>query len=381
MTKSLRQAAGSLLVVGLAGKELSAMERAWLRLIRPAGIILYRRNIANVAQTRALLEEATSFCTANRVRFVDVEGGTVNRLGEALAPIPSAQAVGVASRKADKPDLAREHGVLIAQAVRAFGFNTALAPMVDLGLPESAEVMQTRCAAPDAAAVVAYARAFLRGLKDQNAIGCGKHFPGLGGGTRDSHLETPAIRRSWQDMWQDDLEPYRALCAEMPIVMINHAAYPLTADPAQPASVSKFWIENILRKRIGYRGIILSDDLEMGGVLKFMSIQEAAIAAVRVGSDLVEICHHAEPILESYEALITEGERSAAFRKILFTRAAETKRKKARVFSAAIAPALSNKQFEALRARVLRFGEKVAALAPGIDTPKAAAPVTLVGSA
>jgi beta-N-acetylhexosaminidase len=381
MTKSLRQAAGSLLVVGLAGKELSAMERAWLRLIRPAGIILYRRNIADAKQTRALLDEATAFCTANATRFVDVEGGTVNRLGQALAPIPSAQAVSVAAQQSADYDLAREHGALIAQAIRAFGFNTALAPMVDLGLPESAEVMQTRCAAPAAADVVAYARAFLRGLKEEKIVGCGKHFPGLGGGTRDSHLETPAIRRSWPDMWNEDLEPYRALRAEMPMVMINHAAYPLTADPTQPASVSKFWIETILRKRIGYRGIILSDDLEMGGVLKFMPIQEAAVAAVRVGSDLVEICHHAEPILESYEALVTEGERSAAFRGILFARATETARKKARVFHAPIAPALSPKQLEALRARVLRYGEKIAALAPGVDTPKAPTPVTLVGSA
>jgi len=381
MTNSLRQAAGSLLVVGLAGKELSAMERAWLRLIRPAGIILYRRNIANARQTRALLDDATAFCTAHSTRFVDVEGGTVNRLGEALAPIPSAQAVAIAQKKSGNGDLAREHGALIAQAVRAFGFNTALAPMVDLALPESADVMQTRCAAPAAADVVAYARAFLRGLKEKGAIGCGKHFPGLGGGTRDSHLETPAIRRNWQDMWQEDLEPYRALRDEMPIVMINHAAYPLTADATQPASVSKFWIETILRKRIGYRGIILSDDLEMGGVLKFMPIQQAAVAAVRVGSDLVEVCHHPEPILETYEALVTEGERSAAFRKILFVRAAETKRRKARVFRAPIAPALSEKQFQALRARVLRFGEKIARLAPGIDTPRAATPVTLVGSA
>jgi beta-N-acetylhexosaminidase len=381
MTKSVRQAAGSLLVVGLAQKELSAMERAWLRLIRPGGIILYRRNIANARQTRALMDEAAAFCTANATRFVDVEGGTVNRLGEALAPIPSAQAVGTASRESGNYDLAREHGAVIAQAIKAFGFNTALAPMVDLGLPESAEVMQTRCAAPAAAEVAAYARAFLRGLKDERIVGCGKHFPGLGGGTRDSHLETPAIRRSWPDMWNEDLEPYRALRNEMPIVMINHAAYPLTADPAQPASVSKFWIETILRKRIGYRGIILSDDLEMGGVLKFMPIQQAAVAAVRVGSDLVEICHHAEFILEAYEALVTEGERSAAFRKILFTRAAETKRKKARVFHEPIAPALSENRLEALRSRVLRFGEKIAKLAPGIDTPKAATPVTLVGSA
>jgi beta-N-acetylhexosaminidase len=381
MTKTLRQAAGSLLVVGLAGKELSAMERAWLKLIRPAGIILYRRNIANARQTRALLDEATAFCTANATRFVDVEGGTVNRLGEALAPIPSSQAVGTALRASGKTALAREHGALIAQAVKAFGFNTALAPMLDLALPESAEVMQTRCAARAAADVVAYARAFLAGLKSQSVVGCGKHFPGLGGGTRDSHLETLAIRRSWKDMWQEDLEPYRALRDEMPMVMINHAAYPLTADSKQPASVSKFWIEDVLKKRIGYRGIILSDDLEMGGVLKFMTIDEAAVAAVRVGSDLVEICHHAEPILESNEALITEAERSAAFRKILLTRAAVTTRKKALVFSHLIAPALSEKSFAALRARVLEYGERIAALAPGIDTPKAATPVTPVGSA
>jgi beta-N-acetylhexosaminidase len=289
--------------------------------------------------------------------------------------------VATATQTSAHPDLAREHGALIAQSIKAFGFNTALAPMLDLALPESAEVMQTRCAAPGAAQVVAYARAFFQGLKEQHIIGCGKHFPGLGGGTRDSHLETPAIRRSWQDMWQEDLEPYRALRAQMPIVMINHAAYPLTADPSQPASVSKFWIETILRKRIGYRGIILSDDLEMGGVLKFMPIQQAAVAAVRVGSDLVEICHHAEPILETFEALITEAERSAAFRKILFARAAETRRKKARVFAFKIAPALSPAKLEALRARVLQFGEKIGKLAPGVDTPKAATPVTLVGSA
>ena len=84
-------------------------------------------------------------------------------------------------------------------------------------------------------------------------------------------METPAIERSWQAMWEQDLAPYRELCAEMPIVMMNHAAYPETPGKKLPASVSKFWIRDVLRKRIGYRGIILSDDLEMGGILKFMA--------------------------------------------------------------------------------------------------------------
>jgi beta-N-acetylhexosaminidase len=358
----LRQAAGNLLVVGLAGKELSAMERAWLKLIRPAGIILYKRNIADSRQTRALLKEANAFCMPHSVLCVDVEGGTVNRLNEALAPIPSAQAV--ASAMKQKPKAAREHGELIAGAVTAFGFNTSLAPMIDLGLPDSAEVLGSRCPAPGPAEVIAYAREFLLGLKTRGVVGCGKHFPGLGGGTRDSHLETPAIMRDGSAIWRDDLEPYRALRGELPMVMINHAAYPRTPGKQRPASVSNYWIETVLRKRIGYRGIVLSDDLEMGGILKFMPIEEAAIEAIRTGSDLIEICHHPEPILQAFEALIAEGERSSAFRKLLIERARVTGRKQAQVFPQATPAPLSERQFETLRTRILRFGETVAASQP-----------------
>lgn len=374
----LRRAVGELLVVGLAGKELSAMERAWLRLIRPAGIILYKRNIADVKQARALLKEAVAFCGAHAVRTVDVEGGTVNRLNEALGAIPSAQAVARAmghptlatrrGRKDGAPELgknvAREHGALIARAVAAFGFNSSLAPMVDLALPDSISVLGTRCPAADPPEVIAYACEFLAGLKAHGIVGCGKHFPGLGGGTLDSHLETPAILREGRAIWRDDLEPYRALRDEMPMVMINHAAYPLTPGKKRPASVSSYWIETVLRRRIGYRGIVLSDDLEMGGILKFMPMGEAAVEAIRTGSDLIEICHHAEPILQAFEALIAEGERSAAFRALLLKRARETQRKRARVFGEAMVPALGARPFEALRSQVFRFGEKIAKAQP-----------------
>ena len=101
------------------------------------------------------------------------------------------------------------------------------------------------------------------------------------------------------------------------MVMVSHAAYPLTKEKKRPASVSSFWVGDVLRNRIGYRGLVLSDDLEMGGVANFMPMGEAGVEAVRVGSDLLLICHHAEPILNVYEALLSEGERSAAFRRIL----------------------------------------------------------------
>jgi beta-N-acetylhexosaminidase len=365
------------------------LERAWLRLVRPGGVILFKRNIADAAQTQALLDEATGLGAPHSVRCVDVEGGTVNRLRDALAALPSAQAVGAAMRnlsasQATRKDgarkqfaVARDFGELIARAVKAFGFNTTLAPVVDLALPEAAEVLGSRPPGTNAADVTAFARAFLDGLAVQGIVGCGKHFPGLGGATGDTHFVTPEIERNWQQIWNEDLVPYRELHAAMPMIMMNHAAYPATPGKNRPASASEFWITAILRKRIGYRGIILSDDLEMGGILKFLPVQEAAIAAVRAGSDLLEICHSPELILRSYEALTAEAERSAAFRTLLLRRAHEVALKRKRLYAEGPPRPLTTKQFDALRQRALRFRDQIAASEADVMTPRAAAPAEI----
>ncbi|HWG19745.1 MAG TPA: beta-N-acetylhexosaminidase [Terracidiphilus sp.] len=361
MDKNLRWAAGSLLVVGLGGTELTGLERAWLRLIRPGGIILFRRNIADPEQTRALLDEATGLGALHGARCVDVEGGTVNRLRDALAPMPSAQAVASALPGRAMGALAREHGELIGRAVKAFGFNTTLAPVVDLAMPESADVLGTRAPAPDPKTVVEFTRAFLAGLAAQGVAGCGKHFPGLGGAVGDTHFVTPEIGRDWQQVWNNDLVPYRELHAAMPMIMTNHAAFSRTQSKNVPASASPFWITTVLRKRIGYRGMILTDDLEMGGILKFSPVEDAAVATIRAGSDLLEICHSAELILRTYEALISAGEQSAAFRTLLLRRAREVERKRARMYASGVPKPLSAKQYEALRERIARFRDKVTA--------------------
>jgi beta-N-acetylhexosaminidase len=342
MALTLRRAAGSLLVVGLEGLALTGLERAWLNVVRPAGIILFRRNIVDAHQTRALLADATACCAAHSLRCVDVEGGSVDRLRDALAPMLSAQAVAKAARHTRKSTLIYQQGELIAQGVKAFGFNTTLAPVLDLALPESAAVMGARAAAPTVAGVVDYARNFLAGLAAHGIVGCGKHFPGLGGGTLDSHLETPSIRRSTRHMWAEDL-----------------AAYPDTPGKNKPASASPYWITTVLRKRLQYRGIIFSDDMEMGGILKFMPMEEAVVAAIAAGMDLIEICHSPELILRAYEALIAEGERSKAFSKLLLDRARQTARQRVSLFAVDVPRALTVRQFEALRERILRFAEKV----------------------
>src|SRR5271167_4434642 len=122
--------------------------------------------------------------------------------------------------------------------------------------------MGTRAAAATAEGVTKYAEGFLAGLASHGVVGCAKHFPGLGGGTRDSHLETPAILRNSDEIWREDLAPYRNLRDRLPMVMVNHAAYPATKGKSLPASVSHYWMTTVLRKRIGYKGIIFSDDLE-----------------------------------------------------------------------------------------------------------------------
>ncbi|MGD0630915.1 MAG: beta-N-acetylhexosaminidase [Terracidiphilus sp.] len=363
MTANLRHAAGSLLVVGLAGPELSGLERSWLKLVRPAGIILFRRNIVDTKQSRLLLDEATPLCATHSVRCVDVEGGSVDRLRDALAPIPSAQTVMRAAQSTGKLALIREQGELVARAVKAFGFNTTLAPVLDLALPASAKVIGTRAAASTPQGVVDYAHNFLAGLAAHGVVGCGKHFPGLGGGTLDSHLETPAIRRDHRRM-NEDLLPYRELRNKLPMIMVNHAAYPNTPGGNRPASVSPYWIAIVLRKRIGYRGIVFSDDLEMGGILNILPIEEAVIAAVRAGMDLMEICHSPELILRAYESLLAEAERSNAFRTLLLTRSRKTSRQRNKLFADQASKALTSTQFSALRARILRFGEIIASAQP-----------------
>lgn len=352
--KKLRADVGSLFIVGLGGVELTAFEKSCLKLVTPSGVILFKRNLESAEQSHALLDAATQHCTPRAFRCVDVEGGTVNRLKDFLAPIAAAQEVA----KTGSKELMRLHGELIADAVRAFGFNTSFAPVLDLALPEAWAVMTTRTAAATAEGVAEYGRELLAGMKKRGVLGCGKHFPGLGGGIVDSHLETPAIERSWKAIWQEDLAPYRELRNVMPFVMVNHAAYPKTKDKQKPASASRFWAD-VLRRKIGYKGIILSDDLEMGGILKFLPIDEAAVEVFHAGMDMALICHQAELVIAAYEAVLSEAERSAAFRKLVKARAAFVALERTRLVKKP-AKSLRAEDFEALRRRILQFNETVA---------------------
>jgi beta-N-acetylhexosaminidase len=171
--------------------------------------------------------------------------------------------------------------------------------------------------------VIRYAKRFLKGLAAANVVGCGKHFPGLGGANLDTHKELPAIQRDWEQLWSEDLVPYRELRKQIPFVMVAHAVYPKAVkENGTPASLSKRWIGEILRRKIGYQGLVISDDLEMGGVLAAVSMEDAALETIRAGSDIFLVCQKEEFVWRCYEAVLQRAERDRKFA-ALVTRAAD----------------------------------------------------------
>ena len=305
----LRETVGQLLIIGFDGTEMSPKLETLLREIQPAGVILFSRNIVSVQQTHTLLQSCRGILPPSPFLCVDMEGGLVDRLKKALEPAPApAEVFASGDRK-----LFRKHGKIIGEECRALGFNVDFAPVADLASPASHSVLASRVVSANAKEVTRYVREFLAGLKSAGVLGCGKHFPGLGEGKLDSHQYLPVIEKSWKQLWAEDLAPYRALRREFPFVMVAHAAYPAVTHDSTPASLSRIWIADILRKKIGYKGLVISDDLEMGGVSSALPGEQAAVAHIRAGGDICLICHKEQVIRRACEALISEVECDSKF--------------------------------------------------------------------
>jgi beta-N-acetylhexosaminidase len=308
-TLNLRQQVGQLLVMGFDGVAMDGKLRTTLSSLEPGGVILFARNIESAGQTWALLRDCRATAKLPMFLCVDMEGGTVDRLKNIVAPMPSAERV----FGARNPRLFHMHGSVIGQEVRALGFNTDFAPVLDLRLEASRSVLTSRAVSDDPEKVARYAKEFLAGMRLAKVLGCGKHFPGLGGAGLDTHKKLPAVKRTWKQMWDEDLLPYRQLHHLLPFVMVAHACYPQVTHDKLPASLSHKWMTEILREKIGYRGLIVSDDLEMGGVLAAGSIEEVAVETVRAGADIFLVCHNQELVWRAYEAVLREAEKDRKF--------------------------------------------------------------------
>jgi beta-N-acetylhexosaminidase len=308
-TNTLRQQVGQLLILGYDGLAVDSKLRATLTSLQPSGVILFARNIEEPQQTWRLLRDSQATTRVPMFLCVDLEGGTVDRLKKVIAPAPSvADVVATGNKK-----LFRMHGKILGLEARALGFNTDFAPVFDLGFEASRSVLTSRTASDDPKKTILYAREFLRGLKSSKVLGCGKHFPGLGEGNLDSHHDMPVVQKSWKKMWDEDLVPYRELRRQIPFVMVAHASYPEVTNNKLPASLSRKWMQDVLRKKIGFKGLIISDDLEMGGVLSTGEIEDVAVETLRAGADMFLVCHNQDLVWRGFEAVVRAAERDSKF--------------------------------------------------------------------
>jgi beta-N-acetylhexosaminidase len=284
-TAVLRRTAGQLFMVGLPGTVLDAETRGFLDEYAPGGVVLFKRNVAAGAQLRRLVAEvkATGAGVPPLVA-IDHEGGRVDRLRAPFTHFPPALAVGAAG-----PALAHRVGRAMGRELAAVGIDVDFAPVLDVWSNPRNRVIGDRAFGTVPTTAARGALALARGLGEAGVVACGKHFPGHGGTVGDSHLVRPRLARSRRDLERIDLVPFRrAIAARMPTLMTAHVVYP-ALDPRRPATLSRTICHDLLRRRLGFRGVLFSDDLEMHAVSR-RPIERVVVAALAAGCDMLLVC-------------------------------------------------------------------------------------------
>ena len=211
--------------------------------------------------------------------------------------------------------LAQAVGRAIGDELAALGLDVDFAPVLDVHTNPANPIIGDRAFGTDAEAVARRALAFARGLDAAGVIACGKHFPGHGDTATDSHLELPRIDHGWDRLERVELEPFRrAAAAGMPMIMTAHVVF-AALDPARPATLSPEVVTGLLRGRLGYRGVIVSDDLDMRAIADHMGVGAAAVAAIRAGCDVLLLCKDERHQAEAEAALIREAEADGELRR------------------------------------------------------------------
>ena len=315
-SESIEQKIGQLFFIGISGPQLDAQTENLLNELQPGGICLFARNIKSPEQTRDLLDQIRSALPFEPFLSIDQEGGRVDRLRRILSPMPAA------NRFKNAYDV-EEFGRLNSEILRLLGFNMNFAPVVDViddTRESSTNGLYSRAFGHSSEEVAELAGRFLNELQSGGIVGCIKHFPGLGAATVDSHDELPSVNLSKQELIATDLVPYQKIIASgsVKMVMVAHAAYP-SLDLQEtdqngrllPSSLSFHIVTTLLREKIGFGGVAITDDLEMGAIVKNYGIGEACKMAINAGNDMLAVCAKEDAVREGYEAVLKAVEQGA----------------------------------------------------------------------
>jgi len=311
---SLEQQIGQFLFIGLPGTELDAETRDLVSEVQPGGVIIFGRNVAGPEQLRTLLDGVRELVATPLLIGIDQEGGLVDRLRRIFTPMPSARTI----RQHGDLAAARALGRITGETLRMLGFNINFAPVMSIMTDDRdllSNGLYSRSFGRSPGEVLGYTTVYLRGLQGTGCLGCLKHFPGIGAGEVDSHEEMPVVQLSHDDLIAQDLAPYIELFGRrddrIRCVMVSHGGFPnidireeTTGGLLEPASLNYNIVTRLLREELGYKHLVITDDLEMGAIMRHYDIGDAAVKAAHAGEDMLLICATPERIRRGHEALV-----------------------------------------------------------------------------
>jgi beta-N-acetylhexosaminidase len=307
------QQIGQFFFIGLPGTEIDQETRELIEEVKPGGIIIFGRNVESPQQLRKLLDDARALVPTVPLCGIDQEGGLVDRLRPIFPPMPSARAI----RQHGDLAGARRLGRVTGEVLRMLGFDLNFAPVMSIITEARSQLtngLYSRSFGRSPGEVLGYTTVYMRGLQGTGCLGCLKHFPGIGAGEVDSHIEMPMVPLTRDDLMSQDLAPYIELFQRaddrVRMVMVSHGGFPnidikkgTTHGLVTPASINPNII-NLLRQELGYKHLVVTDDLEMGAIAKHCTIEDAVVRAFNAGEDMLLICATPDTIKRGYHALL-----------------------------------------------------------------------------
>lgn len=290
---------GQMVMIGIQGTKVDDDSLYMLNQYHMGGVILFDRNMDSPEQVKQLTSDLQAQSNEKVPLFIgiDEEGGDVVRMAEKLTPPPSQKEIGATG----DIEQAKTWAIKTAKSLKDMGINVNFAPVADVGSNDK------RSYSTDTNTVIDFVRAATKGYQQENIIYSLKHFPGIGKGRVDSHVDSSSIDVAKEVLMTEDIIPFKTIIDENDpndyFILVSHLKYP-ALDEEYPASLSSKIMTDLLRNELGYKGIIITDDMEMGAVANHNDFRSIGVKAVKAGADIVLVCHEYEHQQEVYLGLL-----------------------------------------------------------------------------
>lgn len=307
---TLEEKIGQLLIVGKEGFELDDEDKNQIDTNKVGGFVFFSRNIESEKQVVEMLQDLNEYNSKNKIPLflsLDEEGGKVTRLSKIYKRLPEAKVIGDKNNK----EISFEFGEILGSMLKDLGFNLDFAPVLDINSNPKNPVIGSRAFGSTVDKVVNNGVEVMEGIKSVGVIPSVKHFPGHGDTSVDSHIDLPKVDKTYSELDNLELIPFKeAIKKDVDMIMVAHILFP-QIDLDLPATLSEKIIKDILRDKLDFKGVIISDDITMGAIKKNYSIEEASASFIKNGGDIVLVCHgkdNPSAVIQKIKEIIDTGE-------------------------------------------------------------------------